>query len=127
MPEPNRKPPRADVVLATLAARYRPGQVVTLAQIIDAAGISERTAGRVRRWALIDLARDDAVIVVQDGHSLLPAGDALDGCGQVVVAGLDVPPCRLQALVAGQGGDHLQPHAGVGQVLAPGVPQHVRR
>ena len=59
------------------------------------------------------------------GGSLLPAANAFDGGGQVVLAGLDVAPGGLQALVAGQGGDHLEPDAGVGQVLAPGVPQDV--
>jgi hypothetical protein len=52
MPEPNRKPPRADAVLAAVAARHAPGRVVTLADVVGAAGISQRTAGRVRRWAL---------------------------------------------------------------------------
>jgi hypothetical protein len=52
MPEPITRPPRADAVLAALATHYRPGQVVTLAEICEAAGISMRSAGRVRRWAL---------------------------------------------------------------------------
>ena len=51
MPEHITKPPKADTILAALAARYKPGSVVTLAAIVEAAGISQRTAGRVRRWA----------------------------------------------------------------------------
>ena len=60
-------------------------------------------------------------------RSLLPAGEPVDGGGQVVLAGLDVAPRGLEALVAGQGGDDLEAGSGVGQVLAPGVPQHVGR
>jgi hypothetical protein len=37
--EPNPKPPpRAEAILAAISARYRPGQVVTLAMAIEACG-----------------------------------------------------------------------------------------
>jgi hypothetical protein len=52
MTEPVAKPPRADEVLAAVATRHQPGQVVTLTMVVAAAGISQRTAGRIRRWAL---------------------------------------------------------------------------
>jgi hypothetical protein len=51
MPEPISKPPGADAILAALAARHKPGDVVILAAIVEATGISPRKAGRVRRWA----------------------------------------------------------------------------
>ncbi len=50
--EPITKPRRADAVLAAVAAQHEPGQVVTLADVVEAAGVSQRDAGRVRRWAL---------------------------------------------------------------------------
>jgi hypothetical protein len=52
MPEPITKPRHVDQVLAAVAARHKPGQVVVLTAVMAAAGISQRTAGRVRRWAL---------------------------------------------------------------------------
>jgi hypothetical protein len=45
------KPPRAEQVLAALAGRHKPGQVVTLAMMMEAAGINQRSARRVRAWA----------------------------------------------------------------------------
>src|SRR5262249_20237030 len=61
------------------------------------------------------------------GGSVVAAGEAFDGGGQVRAAGLDVPPGGLQALVPHQVGDHLDGHPLDGQVVAEGVPQHVRR
>ena len=60
MPESVTKLPCADAVLAAAAARQRPGTVVTLADVMALAGISQRTAGRVldgagrRRWPYPD-------------------------------------------------------------------------
>ena len=45
------KPPCAEEVLATVAARYPAGATVTLPAIAEACGVDEGTASRVRRWA----------------------------------------------------------------------------
>ena len=49
--EPITKPPRAGQVLAALADRHQPGQVVTLAAMTEVTGLSQRSAARVRTWA----------------------------------------------------------------------------
>ena len=51
MPKPISKPARAAEVLASVAARYPAGATVTLPAIAEASGVSEGTAGQVRRWA----------------------------------------------------------------------------
>ena len=86
-------------------------------------------AASAPRWLPLALGGRGEVVSLAQGsavrRSLLPAGDALDGRGQVVVAGLDVAAGGLQRLVAHQVGDDLDGGAGVGQVLAEGVPQDV--
>jgi hypothetical protein len=43
--------PRADEVLAAVAARYPVGATITLSMVAEAYGVSEGTASQVRRWA----------------------------------------------------------------------------
>jgi len=51
MPVPVPKPPRAEEVLAAVAARCPAGSTVTLPMIADVIGVNVATAGQVRRWA----------------------------------------------------------------------------
>lgn len=52
MPKPIPKPPRAEEVLAAVAAAgYPAGSTVTLAMISEVGGVNESTAGHIRRWA----------------------------------------------------------------------------
>ena len=50
-PRPIPKPPRAEEVLAAVAARYPAGSTVTGRMIAEAGGINLATAGQIRQWA----------------------------------------------------------------------------
>lgn len=45
------EPPVADEVLCAVAFRHRPGDVVTLSQVVAAIAVTPATAQRVIRWA----------------------------------------------------------------------------
>ncbi len=51
MPKPIPKPPRAEEVLAAVAARYPAGATVTLPMIAEVGGVNLATAGQIRQWA----------------------------------------------------------------------------
>jgi len=51
MPKPIPKPPRAEEVLGSVAARYPAGSTVTLPMIAEVGGVNLATAGQIRRWA----------------------------------------------------------------------------
>jgi hypothetical protein len=51
MPRPIPKPPRAQTVLAAVAARYPAGAPVTGRMIAEAGGVNLATAGQIRQWA----------------------------------------------------------------------------
>jgi hypothetical protein len=51
MPMPIPKPPRAEEVLAAVAARYPAGATVTGPMIAEAGGVNLATAGQIRQWA----------------------------------------------------------------------------
>jgi hypothetical protein len=51
MPRPIPKPPRAEEVLAAVAARYPAGATVTGRMIAEAGGVNLATAGQIRQWA----------------------------------------------------------------------------
>ena len=53
MPKPIPKPPRAEEVLAAVAARYPAGATVTLPAIAEACGVNEATAAQVRRLGAV--------------------------------------------------------------------------
>ena len=88
MPKPIPKPPRAEEVLAAVAARYPAGATVTLPAIAEACGVSEGTAVQVRRWAR-SVGRwpyeDGEGCPAQSGQADRPA--AADGGGLVVDPG----------------------------------------
>jgi hypothetical protein len=49
MPKPIPKPPRAEEVLAAVAARYPSGSTVTLPMIAEVGGVNLSTAGQIRQ------------------------------------------------------------------------------
>jgi hypothetical protein len=51
MPKPIPKPPRAEEVLGSVAARYPAGSTVTLPMIAEVGGVNLATAGQIRQWA----------------------------------------------------------------------------
>jgi len=51
MPRPTPKPPRAEAVLAAVAARYPAGATVTGPMIAEVGGVNLATAGQIRQWA----------------------------------------------------------------------------
>ena len=51
MPKPISKPPRAEEVLAAVAARYPAGATVTGRMIAEVGGVNLATAGQIRQWA----------------------------------------------------------------------------
>ena len=51
MPKPIPKPPRAEEVLAAVAARYPAGSTVTLPMVAEVGGVNLATAGQIRQWA----------------------------------------------------------------------------
>ena len=51
MPKPIAQPPRADEVLAAVAAPYPAGSTVTLPMVAEVGGVNLATAGQVRQWA----------------------------------------------------------------------------
>ena len=51
MPIPILKPPRAEEVLAAVAAQYPAGSTVTLPMVAEVGGVNLATAGQIRRWA----------------------------------------------------------------------------
>jgi hypothetical protein len=51
MPKPIAKPPRAEEILATVAARYPAGATVTGRMIAEVGGVNLATAGQIRQWA----------------------------------------------------------------------------
>ena len=53
MPMPIPKPPRAEEVLAAVAARYPAGATVTGRMTAEVGGVNLATAGQIRRWARV--------------------------------------------------------------------------
>ena len=53
MPRPIPKPPRAEEVLAAVAARYPAGATVTGRMIAEVGGANLATAGQIRQWACV--------------------------------------------------------------------------
>ena len=51
MPKPIPKPPRAEEVLGSVAARYPAGSTVTGPMIAEVGGVTLAAAGQIRRWA----------------------------------------------------------------------------
>jgi hypothetical protein len=51
MPKPIAKPPRAEEVLAAVAAQYPAGATVTGRIIAEVGGVNLATAGQIRQWA----------------------------------------------------------------------------
>ena len=51
MPKPIPKPPRAEEVLAAVAARYPAGSTVTGPMIAEVSDVNLATAGQIRQWA----------------------------------------------------------------------------
>jgi hypothetical protein len=51
MPKPVPKPPRAEEVLAAVAARYPAGSTVTDPKIAEVGGVNLATVGQIRQWA----------------------------------------------------------------------------
>ena len=51
MPRSIPRPPRAEEVLAAVAARYPAGATVTGRMIAEVGGVNLATAGQIRQWA----------------------------------------------------------------------------